>query len=38
MSRRTKIGLIIAVVALVAGGLIAFRINKKKNAATEVRF
>jgi HlyD family secretion protein len=38
MSRRMKIGLIIAVVALVAGGLIAFRINKKKNAATEVRF
>ncbi|MFL5403496.1 MAG: efflux RND transporter periplasmic adaptor subunit [Gemmatimonadales bacterium] len=38
MSRRMKIGLIIAVVALVAGGAIGFRIHKKKNAATEVRF
>jgi HlyD family secretion protein len=37
MSRRTKIGVIIALVALVAAGGVAFRINKKKNAATEVR-
>ena len=37
MSRRTKIGVIIALVALVAAGVVAFRINKKKHAATEVR-
>jgi HlyD family secretion protein len=37
MSRRTKIGVIIALVVLVAAGGVAFRINKKKNAATEVR-
>jgi HlyD family secretion protein len=37
MSRRTKIGVTIALVALVAAGVVAFRINKKKHAATEVR-
>src|ERR687894_1698358 len=37
MSRRTKIGVVIALVVLVAAGVVAFRINKKKNAATEVR-
>jgi HlyD family secretion protein len=36
MSRRTKVGLIVAVV-LVVGGIVAFRINKSRNAATEVR-
>jgi HlyD family secretion protein len=37
MSRRTRIGLIIALIAIVAGGVIAFRIHKKRNAGTEVR-
>src|ERR687894_1179567 len=37
MSRRTKIGAVIALVVLVAAGVVAFRINNKKNAATEVR-
>jgi HlyD family secretion protein len=37
MSRRTKIGVVIGLVALIAGGVVAFRINKKKHAATEVR-
>ncbi|HUR95562.1 MAG TPA: efflux RND transporter periplasmic adaptor subunit [Gemmatimonadales bacterium] len=37
MSRGMKIGLIVAVVALAAGGGIAWRINKKKHAGTEVR-
>jgi HlyD family secretion protein len=37
MSRRTKIGVGIALVVLVAAGVIAFRINQKKNAGTEVR-
>src|SRR3954465_4634984 len=37
MSRRTKIGVAIALVVLVVGGVIAFRINKKKHAGTEVR-
>ena len=37
MSRRTKIGAIIALIVLVAAGVVAFRINKKKHAATEVR-
>jgi HlyD family secretion protein len=37
MSRRTKVGLIVAVVVLVVGGIVAFRINKSRNAATEVR-
>lgn len=37
MSRGMKIGLIVVGLALVAGGGIAYRINKKKNAGTEVR-
>jgi HlyD family secretion protein len=37
MSRRTKVGLIVAAVVLTVGGIVAFRINKSRNAATEVR-
>jgi len=37
MSRRMKVGLAIAVVVLAAGGVVAFRVHKKKNAGTEVR-
>ena len=37
MSRRMKVGLAVVVVALVATGVVAFRINQKKNAGTEVR-
>jgi HlyD family secretion protein len=37
MSRRTKVGLVVAIVVLAAGGVVAFRINRSKNAATEVR-
>jgi HlyD family secretion protein len=37
MSRRTKIGVVIALVVLIAAGGVAFRLNKKKHAATEVR-
>jgi HlyD family secretion protein len=37
MSRRTKVGVIMALIVLVAAGVVAFRINKKKHAATEVR-
>ncbi len=37
MSRRMKVGLVVAIVALLAAGAVAFRINKQKNAATEVR-
>jgi HlyD family secretion protein len=37
MSRRMKIGLVIAVVLLVVAGVVAFRINKKRHAGTEVR-
>src|ERR671921_848566 len=37
MSRRTRIGVIVALIAVVAGGVIAFRIHKKRNAGTEVR-
>ena len=37
MSRRMKVGLAVVVVALVAAGVVAFRINQKKNAGTEVR-
>src|ERR687895_2346213 len=37
MSRRMKVGLVVAIVVLAAAGVVAFRINKKKNAATEVR-
>jgi HlyD family secretion protein len=32
-----KVGLVVAIVALLAAGAVAFRINKQKNAATEVR-
>lgn len=37
MSRGMKVGLIVVVVALAAGGVVAYRINQKKNAGTEVR-
>jgi HlyD family secretion protein len=37
MSRRTKVWLAVVGVVLVAGGIVAFRINKSKHAATEVR-
>jgi HlyD family secretion protein len=37
MSRRMKIGLAVAAVALVAVGVVAFQINQKKNSGTEVR-
>ena len=37
MSRGMKIGLIVAVVALAAGGVAAYQIRKQKNAGTEVR-
>lgn len=37
MSRGMKIGLVIAGIVLVAGGGIAWSINQKKNAGTEVR-
>src|SRR5918996_2566467 len=37
MSRRTKVWLLVGIVVLVAGGVVAFRINKKRNAGTEVR-
>ncbi len=37
MSRGMKVGLVIGVLALAAGGGVAYSINKKKNAGTEVR-
>src|ERR671915_1299650 len=37
MSRRSRIGLIAGAAVLLIGGGVAFRINQKKNAATEVR-
>ena len=37
MSRGMKVGLVIGVLALAAGGGIAYSLNKKKNARTEVR-
>jgi HlyD family secretion protein len=37
MSRGMKVGLVIGVLALAAGGGIAYSMNKKKNAGTEVR-
>jgi HlyD family secretion protein len=37
MSRGMKIGLIVGAVLLVGGGVVAFRINQKKNAGAEVR-
>ncbi|HET6779284.1 MAG TPA: efflux RND transporter periplasmic adaptor subunit [Gemmatimonadales bacterium] len=37
MSRRMKVGLMVTIVVLAAAGVVAFRINKSKNAGTEVR-
>jgi HlyD family secretion protein len=37
MSRGMKVGLVIGVLALAAGGGIAYSMNKKRNASTEVR-
>jgi HlyD family secretion protein len=37
MSRGMKVGLVLGVLALAAGGGVAYSINKKKNAGTEVR-
>jgi HlyD family secretion protein len=37
MSRGMKVGLVIGLLAVVAGGGVAYSINKKKNAGTEVR-
>src|SRR5918995_278996 len=37
MSRRMKVGLVVAIVVLAAAGVVAFRINKSRNAGTEVR-
>jgi HlyD family secretion protein len=37
MSRRMKVGLAVAAVVLVVVGVVAFRINRKKNSGTEVR-
>src|SRR5688500_14349253 len=37
MSRGVKVGLIVGVLALAGGGGIAYSLNKKKNASTEVR-
>src|SRR5215218_3996253 len=37
MSRGMKIGLAVVTLALIAGGGIAWQINKKKHAGTEVR-
>ena len=37
MSRRTKVGLLVAILVLGVAGVVAFRINRSKNAGTEVR-
>jgi HlyD family secretion protein len=37
MSRGTKLWLAVGIIVLAVGGVIAFRINKKKHAGTEVR-
>src|ERR687895_1421049 len=37
MSRRMKVGLVVAIVVLAAAGVVAFRINRSRNAGTEVR-
>src|SRR3954470_9005054 len=37
MSPGTKLGLAVGIIVLAVGGVIAFRINKKKHAGTEVR-
>src|ERR671914_3008425 len=37
MTRRMKVGLVVAALVLIVGGVVALRINQKMNAATEVR-
>src|SRR3954452_20060740 len=37
MSRRSKAWLLVVIAVVLVGGIVAFRINQKKNAATEVR-
>jgi HlyD family secretion protein len=37
MSRRTKVGLVVVILVLAVAGVVAFRINRSKNAGTEVR-
>ena len=37
MSRRMKVGLVVAIVVLAAAGVVAFKINRSRNAGTEVR-
>src|SRR3954470_18564239 len=37
MSRRSKAWLLVAIAVVLVGGIVAFRINQKKHAATEVR-
>src|SRR5918992_2202841 len=37
MTRRMKVGLVVAALVLIVGGGVALRINQKMNAATEVR-
>lgn len=37
MSRRMKVGLVVAIVVLATAGVVAFRINRSRNAGTEVR-
>ena len=37
MSRRMKVGLVVTIVMLAAAGVVAFKINRSRNAGTEVR-
>ena len=37
MSRRSKVWLLVAIAVLVTGGIVAFRINRKNHAGTEVK-
>jgi HlyD family secretion protein len=37
MSRRSKVWLLVVIAVLVTGGLVAFRINRKRHAGTEVK-
>jgi multidrug efflux pump subunit AcrA (membrane-fusion protein) len=37
MTRRTKVGLLVGVLVLAGAGVVAFQINKSRNAGTEVR-
>src|SRR5918999_3063445 len=37
MTRRMKVGLVVAALVLIVGGVVALRINQKMNSATEVR-